>query len=514
MGLDLNIIGVAIPRITTELKSLSDIAWYGSAYMLSTTAFQPLFGNLYKLFNTKIIYLMSFAIFETGSVICAAAPTSPVLIFGRAVLGLGAAGILQGTLAIIAEIVDPNRVPLFQGIVSSSMIASSTLGPVIGGALTQFVSWRWCFWINVPAGVILLVAVSIVLPFHGNSDHDEDTALSTKLRRIDSIGLIVFLGLITCILLVLTWAGQAYPWHDQKIIGLLVGFGILTLLFIYWLVRQGENALLPPRILRQRTVYMGFLALSGFALLSVVIAYYLPIFFQSAQGVSILQSGLQFIAFIGPQLAALAITGAIVSQWGHCVPYMILGGIIATVGAGLLTTVELSTPTTKWASYLVLTGIGTGMGFQIPYMALPAVLDPRDVTIGNAILGVGYHFAGAVGTAIGQNLLISGLYVAIPRHADTVSVESVIQAGATGLANVATSATELNAIRTAYVEAVRRTLILALAGGILAIPASCGMEWVNIKLAAEKQLQKHSTENIAEAKIPEALSKEAAPAPT
>ncbi|KAJ2994926.1 hypothetical protein NUW58_g1419 [Xylaria curta] len=426
-GLDINIIGVAIPSITTEFGSLSDIAWYGSAYMLTITAFQPLFGNLYKFFNTKVIYLISLVIFEVGSAICAAAPTSPVLIFGRAFLGLGAAGILQGALAIITDVVKLEQVPLFQGVVTSSLVVSSTLGPVIGGALTQFVSWRWCFWINIPAGAAVILVVLLFVPLHSSLKEYGDISLSTKLQHMDAVGLILFLGSIASILLVLTWAGQLYSWHDQRIIGLLVGFGILTSLLIYWLV-----------------------------------------------------------------------------------PYMVAGGVICSVGAGLLTTVGLSTPTTEWAAYLVLTGIGIGMGVQVPYTALQAALEPADVAIGNAVFVFAFHLAGAIGTAIGQNLLISGLYTAVPRYTDAVSASDVIQAGATGLTSVATSAVVLDAIRVAYVEAVCRTLILALAGAVLTVPASCGMEWINIKQVATERLRKQPTKDTVEDKtiktMPEKLA--------
>ncbi|KAI4858581.1 major facilitator superfamily domain-containing protein [Hypoxylon rubiginosum] len=114
--------------------------------MLTLTAFQPLFGNLYKYFNAKVVYITSLAVFEVGSAISAAAPTSAVLIFGRAWLGLGAAGLLQGALAIIGQTVSIDKVPLYQGIVLSAMAVAVCCGPVIGGALTQYVNWHWCFW--------------------------------------------------------------------------------------------------------------------------------------------------------------------------------------------------------------------------------------------------------------------------------------------------------------------------------------------------------------------------------
>ncbi|KAI4858582.1 hypothetical protein F4820DRAFT_442192 [Hypoxylon rubiginosum] len=304
---------------------------------------------------------------------------------------------------------------------------------------------------------------------------------------MDAPGLVLFLGAITCILLALTWGGSTYQWNDQRIIGLFVGFGALLILFCYWLVRQGELALIPVRVLKKRSVYVGATTLIGFGIISVVYGYYLPILFQSAQGASTTESGLRYIALVGPQLVALIIVGGVVSKWGYYVPYMIGGGIVCCVGAGFLTTIDLLTPTTHWATYLAITGIGLGISGQLPYTAIQAVLDPADVATGNAINVFSFHLAGAVGTAIGQALLIDGLNVAVPRYTDAVTPAAVIQVGATGLTAVATSPTVLEAIRSAYVEAVRRTIILGLAGICMTVPVSFAMEWVNIKHVAERR---------------------------
>ncbi|KAI0594167.1 major facilitator superfamily domain-containing protein [Biscogniauxia sp. FL1348] len=490
-GLDLNIIGVAIPPITTEFRSLADVAWYGSAYMLTLTTFQPLFGNLNKFFNPKIVYMISLSIFEVGSIISAAAPGSDALIVGRAVLGLGAAGLLQGALAIIGLVVVVDKVPLYIGIVVSSMSLSICCGPVIGGALTEYVSWRWCFWINVPAGVCVLVIIFLFVDVSGSSSNQasRNLPLREKIRHMDFLGLVLFLGAICCLLLVLTWGGQAYPWDDGHIIGLFVAFGVLTAIFVFWLVRQGDLGLIPLRVLKNRTIYMGSIALVGYGVLSVAYGYYLPILFQSVQGVSTTESGIRYIALIGPQIFAIVVTGALVSKWGYYVPYMIAGGTICCVGSGLLTTVDLSTPTVEWAAYLVITGLGLGIAAQIPYTALQAVLEPEDVATGNAIAVFSFHLAGAVGTAIGQTLLIDGLNVAVPRYTDGhVSPAAVIQAGATGLTTVAAGDPQLlENLRWAYGEAVRRTIILGLAGACMTVPASCGMEWLNIKRVAEER---------------------------
>ncbi|GAW25754.1 putative efflux pump antibiotic resistance protein [Rosellinia necatrix] len=341
---------------------------------------------------------------------------------------------------------------------------------------------------NVPVGVVVVIVVLLFVPTAQPPDKtNENLPIREKLRHMDGVGLLLFLGAVTSLLLVLTWGGQAYPWNDQKIIGLIVGFGLLALAFCAWLVKRGDRALIPLKVLKIRSIYVGSVSLLGFGVLSVVYGYYLPILFQSAQGASITESGLRYIALVGPQIVALLITGAVVSFWGYYVPYMVAGGIICSVGAGLLTTVEVTTSTPRWAAYLVLTGIGLGMGAQLPYTALQAVLSPADVATGNAIAVFSFHLAGAIGTAIGQNLLIRGLYDAVPKYTDAVSAAEVIQAGANGLTHLAASPDVLLALRSAYVEAVRRTIILGLAGVILATLASCFMERVNIKHIAEER---------------------------
>ncbi|KAH8892800.1 MFS general substrate transporter [Thozetella sp. PMI_491] len=485
-GLDINIIGVAIPRITTEFNSLGDVAWYGSAYLLTVTAFQPFFGSLYKYLNAKLVYLVSLFIFEVGSAISASAPVSSVLILGRAVLGFGAAGLLQGALAIISYIVPIDRVPLFQGIVISSLAVSTCVGPVIGGLLTEYATWSR----NVPTGVCVIIIVILFVPAAKPSgDNNSNSNVRSNLRKIDGVGTAIFIAAICCLLLALTWAGHTYPWNSSTVIGLFVGAFLLAICFCYWIWRQKDLAIIPLRILRKRSISMGAAALFGLGVSLNVYGYYLPIFFQSAQGVSTVQSGVQFIALVASQVVALVITGAIVSVWGYYVPYMIAGVAIASVGAGLLTTIGLSTSTVVWAAYLVVIGIGMGMALQLPYTALQAVLDPADVATGNAIAVFSFHMAGAIGIVIGQNLFITELQAAVPEYTTVVSPDQVIGAGATGLVSLAPTPAVLQALRQAYADSVRRIFLLGLAAVCLALPPSCFMEWLNIKqVAAERRL--------------------------
>jgi hypothetical protein len=146
VALDNTIIATAIPKITTVFNSLNDVGWYGSSYLLTTTSLQPTFGKIYTYFNVKWTYIFALSVFELGSILCAAATSSTMLIVGRAVAGAGAAALFSGSMTIIAYSVPLRRRPVYIGFLSSMFGISSVVGPILGGAFTDRLTWRWCFW--------------------------------------------------------------------------------------------------------------------------------------------------------------------------------------------------------------------------------------------------------------------------------------------------------------------------------------------------------------------------------
>ncbi|KAH6663434.1 major facilitator superfamily domain-containing protein [Halenospora varia] len=489
IALDTTIIGVAIPRITSDFHDLNDISWFGSAYLLTVTAFQPSFGTLYKFFNAKWIYLIAILTFEVGSILCAAAPNPVVFILGRAIAGLGAAGIYQGALNLVGYTVVLEERPMYFGIVVSAFAVSACIGPILGGALTDHATWRWCFWINVPIGACVLAVVICFLNDGVANQNNAKSPFKTKLKYFDGIGTVTFIGSICCLLLGLQWGGQTYPWKSSKIIGLFIGFGLLFGLFTFVQWKRGEYATIPLRIIRQRSVAMVvcLLFFSGISL--ITFTYYIPIYFQSVRGLSATASGIRFIALIIPQMFSLIVAGIVATKWGYYAPYIMTGTVVCTIGCGLITTIGVGTRTTIWATYEAIIGIGLGASLQLPYTALQLVLSENDLPTGNAVAVFASQLGSALALSISQTLLLTNLQTNIPRLVPSVSPAAVISAGAANLRLLASDEKTLDAIRGAWAVAVRSVFILALAASAISVPFSFFLEHLNVHVVARERKQ-------------------------
>ena len=373
-AIDATIIGVAIPQISTTFDALDDVGWYGSAYLICLAALQPIFGVIYKFFHPKRIYLFSVLLFEAGSILSASAHSSAAFILGRAICGCGGAGILQGALCIVALSVRLEKRALYLGIVVSSFGVAACFGPILGGVFTDHVSWRWCFWINVPLGGLVAAIIVVLLKLDGIDNNDRQLALNQKLRRLDPFGATLLIASVCCLVLALQWGGSTLPWGSARIVGLLTGFVVLGVSFFAFEWRMGEMAMLPLRVYGRRSVLMGCLYVCFFQMVNDSDTYYMPFYFQATPGASATSSGAKYLSLILPEIAAIVVTGAVVSKTGHYVPFMISGACIAALGSGLLTRIALGTPTTEWATYLVVSGLGIGLGLNLPYTALHVVL--------------------------------------------------------------------------------------------------------------------------------------------
>jgi len=220
IGLDQLIIATAIPKITSLFHSLGDVGWYGSAYLLCTTSLQPSFGKIYTYFDVKWTYVVALVIFELGSILCAAATSSKMFIVGRAVAGTGAAGLYGGGMTMIAYAIPLKQRSIYMACLSSMFGIASIVGPILGGVFTDKLSWRWCFWINLPFGVVGLI---IIIFFFKTPARDfSHVPFGKKIKNMDLPGAFFLITGITCLLLALQWGGKSCS--DSRLVSCVLTF--------------------------------------------------------------------------------------------------------------------------------------------------------------------------------------------------------------------------------------------------------------------------------------------------
>ncbi|KJR89519.1 MFS transporter [Sporothrix schenckii 1099-18] len=504
MMLDMSIVATAIPRITNEFHSLNDVGWYGAAYQLACAPMQPLSGKIYTYFKTKWAFLIYLFIFELGSLICGVAQSSTMLIVGRAVAGLGGAGIQNGTLTILAGLAPLARRAFLTGIVLGIAQLGVVAGPLLGGVFTEFATWRWCFYVNLPVGAVVASLILLIhipeqtekMPWRGQSKEAIRRQLRlVLLHRMDLVGFFVFSGATIQLLLALQWGGTvAHPWNSSVIIGLFVGAGVTALLWGAWNYRMshwlgsddipnrnGEAALVPTPIARERTVYSGSFA--SFTLMGTIImnAFFIAIYFQTARDASPVLSGVNILPNILSQLFFAVASSTAISKMGYYLPWAFAGTILNSIGTGLLSTLSPTTPTGHWIGFQILAGAGRGMVFQAPILAIQHAVQPNQISVAVGLFSFGQNVGGAVLLTIANTVFDNSLKSQLRQHAPGVNPEAVIAAGATAFRAVVPVASVPGVIL-AYANSVDRVFYFAAALSVLTFFSTFGLGWKDIRV--------------------------------
>jgi EmrB/QacA subfamily drug resistance transporter len=401
-SLDANIVGPALPRIVSDLGGLAHIAWVVTAFAVASTASTPLYGKLSDEYGRRPAFFVSIGLFLAGSVLCGVAHSMGMLIGARALQGVGAGGLMILAQTTIADLVPPRERGRYQGLVAGTFALCSVAGPLLGGVITDALSWRWIFFINLPVGVAALTILGLTLPAHA----------ARARGRLDVAGFALIIAGTCTGMLLLSWGGNAFAWTSAPAIAL----GAATALLFGLLVpveRAAPEAALPPRLFADPVFVTGVVALSLAVMALFGSLVFVPLFFQAVLGLSATEAGLRMAPIMAGLIVSSVLGGRLVSRTGRYKRFPVAGLAVGTLAyLAMAWAVSHGTPANTFDALLVVLGLGLGLVMPNITTAVQNAVDQRDVGVATATLGFFRSLGGALGVAISGTILNVTLHAA------------------------------------------------------------------------------------------------------
>ncbi|CAG8030457.1 unnamed protein product [Penicillium nalgiovense] len=404
-ALDMTIISTALPTIAAQFgASESGFSWIASSYLLANAACIPLWGKISDIWGRKSIIVLANVVFLVGSLICALAHNMTTIIAGRAVQGVGGGGILILANISVSDLFSLRDRPMYYGIFGATWAVAGALGPVIGGAFTTNVTWRWCFYLNLPVGGVSLLI--LILFLHIESPK---TPFWAGMRSIDWTGTVLIIGGTLMFLFGLEFGGVNYPWDSPTVICLIV-FGVFTwalAMFLEWKV--AKFPIIPPRLFNEWYNILILLVCFCHGFTFIAATYYLPLYFQTVLQASPILSGVYVLPLVLSLAVGSMITGAVMKKTGRFREMIIGGMTFMALGFGLFIDLKAYASWPRIIIYQLIAGFGIGPNFQAPLVAFQANIRPADMATATATFGFVRQLATSMsvvlGTVIYQNIM-------------------------------------------------------------------------------------------------------------
>lgn len=347
-ALEATAVGTAMPTVVGELGGVSRYSWVFSVYLLTSTTTVPLYGKLADLYGRMRVYVVSAAIFLLGSALSGASRTLDELILFRAIQGLGAGGVMPIAVTLIGDIFTLEERGRMQGLFASVWGISSLLGPALGGLITDFLSWRWVFYINVPFGIASVVLLILFL---------KEERRQIK-HRLDLLGTLTLTAAITLMIVGLLEGSDSWGWSDPRTLGCFAGSAAMLVVF-FWQERRTEEPMLPLDLFRERIIAVGSAGAAVVGGLLFAVSTYVPMYAQGVLGGTAVAAGLALAPVsIGWPIAS-TISGRLLLRIGYR-PLVMTGGVAAVVGSLLLVLVRPDSARVELMLAMLVVGLGLG----------------------------------------------------------------------------------------------------------------------------------------------------------
>ncbi len=389
-SLDQTIVGTAMPRIIAELNGFSEYTWVTTAYLLTSTVMVPIYGKLSDLYGRKGILIFAVIVFLAGSFLSGASQSMTQLILFRGFQGIGAGGLMSMAIAIIGDLFTPRERAKWQGVTGAVFMLAFIVGPTAGGWITDNLSWRWVFYVNMPIGLIALGVLIFLMP---------SLYRPAQNPKIDFVGAaLLILGTVP-LLLGLTWGGSQFAWNSPQIIGLLGGAVIALVAFILYERRLEANngqPIVSPSLFKNNVFAVStiIVMLAGMAMMGSI--YYIPLFLQGVTGVSATASGTVLTPMMITAIVASIASGLLVARTGRYKIFALAGAVISVVGSFFLLHLDVHSTSTDVIIAMLVLGLGMGTAMSLYNLIVQNALPNR---IGEASAGM--TFFRQIGSTIG-----------------------------------------------------------------------------------------------------------------
>jgi EmrB/QacA subfamily drug resistance transporter len=421
-ALDQTIVGVAVPTIARQLGGFEWMAWVISSYLIASTVVTPLYGKFSDIYGRRSVMSFAIVLFLLASVACALSQSLPQLVLARVLQGAGGGGLISMSQAVISDVVPLRQRGRFQSYISVVWAVASLLGPVVGGVFTQYLSWPWIFWINLPVGLLALVLVRRALGgVAGGVSGGKQAAPNIK-SRIDVLGAFLMLLALTALLVPITRVGQGTAWSDALNLSCLAA-GVVLLIAFFAQERRHPDPMVSLALFNNKVIVgccaLVFICFFNFIALSVLV----PLRSQLVAGLSATDAGLRLLPMTLAIPFAAFLSGRAMQRTGRVLPAVRWGVMLVPVG---LLGMSFSSPTSLWAAlFLVLTGLGMGLQMPPALILVQQAVPRAQVGSVTGLIAFFRQLGGAIGIAVLSSVLLMWLRQHLPAGADAAASEGL-----------------------------------------------------------------------------------------